>query len=572
MRDKKEFFNILQDIDGKDVSEFGRLSGDFDFSRFVLKIAQIEVDHLEKPSLFLVRVPQIIAGFPPHLYNMAVRKTALEDYLTRRIAEEIETMARYDEEGLSRRHLQIAVPGQKILPRTALQVSDEYLEARIYVTLPQRNGRVDGERMKDIFFDELARLVNSAMIYCNLSEQGLGEGVNQMEDADQIRQSLSTRGLIAFVGDGSLLGRLGNTDYPDYDAVEPFSVDPELLTDFEVPNAGVVRGLGVPAGITVILGDAYSGRVELVRALAAGVYNHVVGDGRERVVSVQDAVLVAAGPGRGVQKVDVSPFLRGVTKGGTSPEEYSAEDADACTAQAASTVEALEAGARALLFDESLSSPAFLTRDPRLSALMPDAGQRIMPLSGHARKLVDDLGISLLVAGSSSVAEFIPVADTVLRVDGHKVYDVTQQAKAMDTAALQLDGNPAELRALIEKSRWVVPSSIDSSEGVSDQVIEANGVDLLKFGRAVIGLQDVTQLADEYQTATIGLILYYAKLRYLDESRTVREILDLIDQDLSSEGLDCLSRDLRGDLARPRRFEIAAALNRLRSLRISHID
>ncbi len=77
------------------------------------------------------------------------------------------------------------------------------------------------------------------------------------------------------------------------------------------------------------------------------------------------------------------------------------------------------------------------------------------------------------------------------------------------------------------------------------------------------------QIADIYQTLTIGRILYYAKLRYLDEPRPIREVLDLIDRDLSTEGLESLTRDLRGDLARPRRYEIAAALNRLQTLRIA---
>ena len=77
------------------------------------------------------------------------------------------------------------------------------------------------------------------------------------------------------------------------------------------------------------------------------------------------------------------------------------------------------------------------------------------------------------------------------------------------------------------------------------------------------------QLADVYQARTIGRILYYAKLRYLDEPRSVREILDLVDRDLSTEGLESLTRDLRGDLARPRRYEIAAALNRLDTFRVA---
>ncbi len=571
MRDKKEFYNTLMDIADKPVSEYGRLTGDFDFSRYVLKVSQVPVENMDKPALFLVRVPQAIAGFPSHLYNTPVRRTGLEDYLTRRIADQIDVITQYDEQGLSRRHLLIAVPGQKILPRTSLLLTEEYVEARIYVMLPQRDGRIDGERVKEIFFDELASVVNSALIYCNLNEAELTEFVDIMEDADQVRQILPTRGLVSFVGEGSMLARLGNTDYPDYDDVQPLTVAEELLVEVDVPNAGPVKGLGIPSGITLILGDAYSGRIQLMRAIAAGIYNHIPGDGRELAITMPDAVHIASEPGRSVQKVDVHPFVRELVAEGAT-EEYTSAEADPCSAQAAATVEALEIGARALLYDESNSSPAFLTRDSRLTALMPDAGRRVMPLATRVRQLVDELGVSVVVGGSSSVAEFIPVADTILRIDGYKVYDVTQEAKAMDLDQFQLESDDVNLTALVEKNRWVVPSSIDASSGPLDQVIEAESIDLLQFGRSMINLQDVTQLADKHQTATIGLILCYAKLRYMDEGRPIREIMDLIDRDLGTEGLECLSRDLRGDLARPRRYEIAAALNRLDSLRISHVE
>lgn len=571
MRDKKEFYNMLMDIEGKPVSEYGRLAGDFDFSRYVLKVSHVPEDISNQPALFLVRVPQIIAGFPPHLFNTPVRRTGLEDYLTRRIGEQIDMLTRYDEQGLSRRHLLIAVPGQKILPRTSLLVTEEYVEARIYVMLPQRDDRIEGDRVKEIFFNELANVVNYGLIYCNMDEAELNAFVDVMEDADQVRQILPTRGLVSFRGEGAMLARFGHTDYPDYDEVQPLSVAEELLVDVDVPNAGTIKGLGVPSGVTLILGDAYSGRTQLMRAIAAGIYNHIPGDGRELAITVPDAVHIASEPGRSVQKVDISPFVRALAGDG-STVEYTSPEADPCSAQAAATVEALEIGARALLFDESDSSPAFLTRDSRLDALMPDAGRRVMPLSTCVRELVDDLGVSVVVSGSSSVAEFIPVADTILRVDGYKVYDVTQEAKALDLAQFHLEGDDSNLSALAEKSRWVVPTSIDASSGPHDQVITAESIDLLHFGRSIINLQDVTQLADKYQTSTIGLVLYYAKLRYMDEGRPIREIMDLIDRDLGTEGLECLSRDLRGDLARPRRYEIAAALNRLDSLRISHVE
>ena len=84
MRDKKEFYNILSSIDGQSVHEYNRLVGDFDFSRYVLKINNLD-NAAEGGNLLVVRVPQIIAAFPPHLFNTPVRRTALEDFLTRKI-------------------------------------------------------------------------------------------------------------------------------------------------------------------------------------------------------------------------------------------------------------------------------------------------------------------------------------------------------------------------------------------------------------------------------------------------------------------------------------------------------
>jgi predicted ABC-class ATPase len=570
MRDKKEFYAMLMDIADKPISEYGRLAGDFDFSRYVLKVSQVPSESLEQPALFIVRVPQTIAGFAPHLFSTPVRRTALEDFLTRRIAEQIDVLAHYDEQGLSRRHLMVAEPGQKILPRTSLLVTEEYVEARIYVRLPQRDGRIDADRVKDIFFDELTSVVNHSLIACNLDEQEMNHFVDVMEDADQIRQMLPTRGLVSFVGEGSLPARLGDSDYPAFENTTPLTMDESLLVDVDTPNAGTVKGLGVPTGVTLIVGDEYSSRAALMRAIASGIYNHVPGDGREQVITVPDAVHVAAETGRSIQKVDISSMIP--AQSGVRSDAFSAEQADACSAQAAAMVEALEVGARALLFDESESSAAFLTQDTRLMGLMPEAGARVTPLSARARQLADDLGVSIIVAGSASVAEFIPVADTILKIEAGRVSDVTDAAKKMDLNQLVTDSELVDVSSLVEKNRWVVPTSIDASAGPHDQMIKAEAVDLLQFGRSVIQLRNTSQIADKHQTATIGLILYYAKLRYMDEGRPIREIMDLIDRDLGTEGLECLSRDLRGDLARPRRYEIAAALNRLETMRISHVE
>ena len=477
-------------------------------------------------------------------------------------------MAHYDESGLSRRRLKIATPGQKMLPRTTLLITDEYLEARIEVTLPAKDGLINASAVKDIFFEDLPEVVNGGLVYCNLNEEEIAYFVDIMEDADQIRQLLPTRGFISFIIEGALMSRLGSTDLPDYDQTRALDVPENLAVELETPNSGTVKGLGISQGITLILGDAYSSRSDLLSAIAHGIYNHVPGDGRELCLTVPDAVHISAEAGRSIQRVDLSFFLSNLPNG-SQPSQYSSPDSDPCAAQAAQTVEALEIGARVLLYDESDSSGAFLTRDSRLGGLMAESEQRIVPLSARARQMVDELGVSLVIAGSSAVAEFIPAADQILRIDGNTITDVTEEAKALAVDTVSVE-KPASITGLVERSRWIVPSSIDPSSGQDDYYVKAISHDLLEFGRSTIDLQSVSQIADIHQTETIGRILYYAKLHYMDEGRPIREILDLVDRDLSTEGLECLSRDLRGDLARPRRYEIAAALNRLDTLRISH--
>jgi len=360
-----------------------------------------------------------------------------------------------------------------------------------------------------------------------------------------------------------MLPRAGNTDLPEYSQVSALSVADDIAVEIEVPNAGTVRGFGIPAGITVLLGDACSGRIDLMRALAAGIYNHAPGDGRELVITVPDAVYVAAEAGRSVQRVDLSAFV----PGDEAMKSYTSGHADRFAAQAAGTVEALEAGARVLLYDEADSSAEFLASDARIAGLLPGVENRIVPLSARVRQIADELGGSVIVGGLAAVAEFIPLADAVFKIEGGKVSGVTQAAKALGVQAPAAKAAPADIAALAEGSRWVVPSSLDPSAGRYDASIDAPATHTLVFGRSTIDLSGVAQMADVYQTRTIGLILYYAKLRYMDEPRPIREILDLIDRDLSTDGLEALTRDLRGDLARPRRYEIAAALNRLATLR-----
>ena len=65
--------------------------------------------------------------------------------------------------------------------------------------------------------------------------------------------------------------------------------------------------------------------------------------------------------------------------------------------------------------------------------------------------------------------------------------------------------------------------------------------------------------------AATGLSHLPALARRCGPAATLSGLLDALEADLDARGLDVLNGANAGDLARPRRFEMAAALNRLRT-------
>jgi len=561
MKDKLEFYHIVKEIDGREPSELSRLMGDYDFNRYVVKMNLL--GPVEEASVVpvVVRVSHAVAGFPEGLLSSPIRRTALEDLLTRKLAAAIQAQATFNEKGVARKRFYAPTPGQKILPRSTILIDDDHTDVRLGLMLPLQRGRLDGEGLQQAFFDDLPLIVQESLLYCNMASSEVDAFIALMEDADHIRQSLPARGFIGFVGTGSRLGRDEGSDRPDLASTRTIAVDPSLQVTMETPHAGAIQGLGLLSGITLILGDVASGRVELMRALASGIYNHVPGDGRETVIATPDTVYIAAEPGRCVQRVDLGGFL--------GQDDFSSRNADACQSQAASLVEALEAGARVLLFDEMDSCSGLLGRDDRVDALLGESAGPAS-LAARVKEMAQELGVSTVVAGHAAVAAFIPVADTVLAIRDGVIKDITKEAKAKSGAIVSPAAPAYDFTRLIETARWVVPSSIDSSTGRHDGVIAADEqTGAIVFGRYLVPIRAAHQLAETQQSLTIGLIMEYMRQRYLDQARPMRELLDLVERDLSTEGLEHISRELRGDLVRPRRYEIAAALNRLPSLRVA---
>ena len=106
------------------------------------------------------------------------------------------------------------------------------------------------------------------------------------------------------------------------------------------------------------------------------------------------------------------------------------------------------------------------------------------------------------------------------------------------------------------------------SRGARDKV-RARGLQAIQFGREQIDLDKLEQLVDPGQTNAITAVL--AAGRYVDGESTIRQLAERVQKEIDLNRLDILSpfRDAPvGDLARPRKHEIAGAISRFRGLRV----
>ena len=86
-----------------------------------------------------------------------------------------------------------------------------------------------------------------------------------------------------------------------------FEAPESMEVDMELPHRGKIKGMGIPEGITLIVGGGYHGKSTLLKALEQGIYNHVAGDGREYVITSDTAMKIRAEDGRCVSHINISP-------------------------------------------------------------------------------------------------------------------------------------------------------------------------------------------------------------------------------------------------------------------------
>jgi len=558
---------ILNSIDGRGYKAYKDIRGEYDFDLYTLFIDHVQGDPFATPSRVRVVVPQSLACFPKDTFAGRSRSNALRDFIARRFYEATRKYSKGSRGTGKGGLIAIDRPGQEILERTSVFVDQGKVEARFVMGLPAFGRKVAGSSAISMFIEELPSIVSASLLFKSMDESALYRHIRVAEDADFLRDRLSGMGLVAFVADGAVLPRVSGIDSHPLKKgnVVVFRSPPSLRVEVDLPNAGRVAGMGVPKGVTLIVGGGYHGKSTLLNALELGVYDHIPGDGRELVVTDPTAMKIRAEDGRRIEKTDISPFIANLPFG-RDTVQFCTEDASGSTSQAANIIEALEVGSFLLLIDEDTSATNFMIRDQRMQELVSKDKEPITPFVDKVRQLYIDLGVSsILVIGGSG--DYFEVADRVICMIDYLPHDLTDEAREIaeryKTFRKQEGGDSFGDRT----PRIPLARSFDPSKGRREVKISSRGIQSIAFGSQNIDLGEVEQLVDTSQTRAIGDAIHYAT-GFMDGRMTLSEIVSKVMADISKHGLDVLSDRPVGDYALFRGQELAAAINRLRTLEV----
>ena len=563
----------LMSIHRKSYPAYKSLAGSWQFPGFILHIDHVQGDPFAAPSKVSVEVSQKTAAFPEELFDRRDKRIALQDHLTREFSRQVgEYMFQAKGSGKSGL-ISISRCGQEVLERTALEMNGKRILVRFEVGFPANGRTINAPELKKILFDYVPQCVKRALYYKNLNPKVLREVADLAEDQTFIREELKKRNLAAFVANGAVLPRQsGVSDKPMKGAVlfeSPRSMEVEL----SLPHKGALKGMAVPRGITLNVGGGYHGKSTLLKALELGVYNHIKGDGREYVITDDTAMKIRAEDGRAVAHVDISPFINHLPNG-KDTVDFSTEDASGSTSQAANVVEAVEAGAGALLIDEDTSATNFMVRDALMQSVIAREQEPITPFIEQARKLYEEKGVSVILVAGSSGAYFY-IADKIIQMDTYRACDITDHVKDICSRNKEeMEFVAAHRRESEGIAGWGAMSrhprlgKIDKKHGQIK--VKQYGKDSFSIGKDTVELKYVEQITDSEQTTTLSYVLK----NVIEEMETkknasLEELAEKIWREIEGRGLSCLVKGtyIPSSLAMTRKQEIYACLNRYRGFR-----
>lgn len=561
MKNLSDLKRELEKIDGRGYKTYKTLEGQYSFEDYILSIDHVQGDPFASPSRIRVIVNSN-NNFPKNLFDEKYKKITICDFLTRLFSKNIykygEKVFGSGKSGL----IEVSKCSQQVIERTSIIINNEKIEARFYVGFPARGRSVLSKELEKILFNIIPNIVKNTLIYNNINIKALNDKLKLLEDQEFIRKQLKDKKLIAFIANNSILPRESGISQKPLKDGKKFISPKELEVEFNTPNRGLIKGMGIPEGITLIVGGGYHGKSTLLKALELGVYNHIEGDGREFVITDNTALKVRAEDGRAITKTDISLFINNLPNGKDTKKFYT-ENASGSTSQAANIIEGIESGTKLFLIDEDTSATNFMIRDSVMQQLVSKDKEPITPFIDVARSLYKQKGIStILVAGSSG--DFFDIADLVIQMDNYEPYEVTKKAKALSRGITNVNEN---LKVDIDFNRVILKGTIESSpKGVKVKTLGKDGISINKEN---IDLRAVEQIVDNEQLNTIGAIMKYAENKLMGKNLTLAQIADNITEELKNNliGIENIKGGY-GSFAIVRKQEIMCAYNRYRKIKI----
>ncbi|EGQ9122778.1 ABC-ATPase domain-containing protein [Vibrio parahaemolyticus] len=536
----------LKKIEKQNYRAYQQIKGQYDFTDFTLFIDHVQGDPYASASRFRATRAWSLTGLEWLKDESPAFQRAARDF----IARSFEQFAKQENT------VSIALNGQTVLDSTAVLFTEEGIELRFRVNLPAEGRSVLGKKANNILTFHLPKFIRRATLERELDKEAMVKHCQVVEDQSALREQLEAHNLVAFVANGSVLPRIaGNCDLPMKEAVE-FTAPESLQVTLHAPNKGYVTGLGIPKGITLIVGGGFHGKSTLLNAIERSIYDHIPGDGREYIVTDQKAMKIRAEDGRCVHHLNLSNYINHLPMG-KDTADFSTQDASGSTSQAAWLQESIEAGATSLLIDEDTSATNFMIRDERMQALVAKGDEPITPLVDRIGQLRDELDISTIIVMGGS-GDYLDVANTVIQMHDYQAVDVTEKAKQVISQHPTQRHNESEESLQTFRPRALNRVALMNILTDGKFRVSAKGKDSLRFGKEFTDLSALEQIESADEVNAIGWLWF--QLAQLPGwcNNPAKEIEEM----LSGEWHASLPK--QGDLAKPRTLDVMAALNRMR--------
>jgi predicted ABC-class ATPase len=570
-------FFFLKELEGQAFKEYQRLQGAvFCHDRYQLRFVHIQ----GSPGAFPASVCHLrlkIAGLELDSRSLVngPRRLATADYLLRAFRDAVAVHARQNRGARGSGSFQpLSLPPQ-VLKRNAIKFDPTYVRIAFHVSLPgSTDNRILGHQAAVMFSREMAAIVAALKTAVARSAQ-LKEHCDVVEDMLDLQGRLDRYGLIAFVADGAILPRAsGVSQAPLKEGAVPLRAPDPMAVEVEFPIAGRVRGLGIRSGVNVLIGAGFHGKSTLLDALAKGVYPHIPGDGRERVVTHPAAAFVCAENGRAISGLDISGFIDNLP-GGMDATQFRTQNASGSTSEAAAIIEAVLAGAKLLLVDEDSSALNFLIKDHHMRSLITK--DTITPLFDRVGELFQRFGVSsLIVVGGSS--EYLGVAQHVIGMHNYLPVSMTDRVRRMKLPEPRTPASPL----MLTDRRRVLTDNFDPAyraqrlgKSIPVRIKPLRLKELvLEYGDTQLDLTRLVALVDPCQVLAVGYALLLARKMLKTRRRSPSELAVAVCKRIETKGLSILCGDASGAdfLACPRRLELAGAINRIRNLKVELAD